>query len=127
MELKEIMRLILQGLTNTPVDAPERDEAMRAYGALTSHLDYTPPELLIVPRPDGYTDIRFAVEAVDYPSRTYMGWVNLTEDIKDKISEEDPDYYETTHQLGIVATLEEGNPEEAKRWLMQKAGELGIT
>jgi len=59
--------------------------------------------------------------------QTYMDWVNLAEDIKDRVGEDLPDYYEANRQLGIISTLEEGNPEEAKRWLTEKAGELGIT
>ncbi len=53
-------------------------------------------------------------------------WINLSSNIKDKYSEYDPMKSEVNHQLGIVMSLEEGNVDEAKRWLMQKAGELGV-
>ncbi len=58
--------------------------------------------------------------------KTYGDWVDLAEDIKEKVGEGSPDYYEATHQLGIISELEEGSPGEAKRWLTRKAGDLGI-
>lgn len=62
-----------------------------------------------------------------FPS-TDGDWIDLAEDIKDKLARvASPDYYTATHQLGIILTLEEGNPEDAKRWLVEKAGELGIS
>jgi len=58
MELNEIMRLLWQALVNTPRDAPERDKAVRAYGALTSRLDYKPPANVLVLREDGFREFR---------------------------------------------------------------------
>lgn len=125
MELNEIMRLIWQGLINIPQDAPERGEAIRAYGALESRLDYTPPETLLTPRPGGYTVVEFTGGTTRLFPQTYGDWVNLAEDIKDKV--DTPEYAEINSKLGIIGGFEEGDAEEAKRWLIEKARELGIS
>jgi len=57
--LDEIMRLIEQALFNIPEDAPEREETMRAWGALHSHLGYKAPAKIIVIKPDGYTTVKY--------------------------------------------------------------------
>lgn len=138
MELSEIMRLIWQGLINLPQDAPEREETIGAFGALESRLGYTPPELLLVLRPDGYTDVKFVgeepevlrlgEEMIEVPlgrpfPKTFGDWVDLAEAIKEKDQSLSPDVNEN---LGYIFTEDPAQSEDAKRWLVGKAGELGI-
>ncbi len=56
--------------------------------------------------------------------KTYDGWVELALDIKEKMP---PGAWSIVNNL--LQVIEEGGPEaeEAKRWLIAKAGELGIT
>lgn len=127
MELKEVMRLIWQGLINLPSDVPEREETIRAYGALTSNFGYMPPEYLLVPRADGYTDVKFATEVggLERPvPQTYGDWVNLAESIKTATPDLDTQYTTNLHLQEIA--IEGPNQDAAKRWLVEKAGELGI-
>ena len=57
---------------------------------------------------------------------TYGEWTELAEDIKDRYPLDSPERAEVNFQLGILLELEEGRPDDAKRWLVGKAGELGI-
>ena len=57
---------------------------------------------------------------------TYGMWIDLSEDIKDKYPLDSPERAEVNFQLGILLELEEGRPDDAKRWLVNKAGEVGI-
>ncbi len=59
--------------------------------------------------------------------KTDADWINLAEDIKDKVGENSPDYYEANQQLGAIIGLEGGNLGYAKDWLVRKAGELNIS
>ncbi len=55
---------------------------------------------------------------------TYGDWVNLAENIKEKMP---PESWNVVNDLLHVISQEEGPvAEEAKRWLMKKAGELRI-
>jgi len=56
--------------------------------------------------------------------KTYGDWVDLAESIKDKA--DIPVYTETSYKLGIILGNIDGDAEDAKRWLIKKAGELGI-
>ena len=58
--------------------------------------------------------------------QTYMDWVDLAEDIKQKMP---PESWYIINNLLLVISQEEEGPvaEEAKRWLVTKAGELGIS
>ena len=58
--------------------------------------------------------------------RTDGEWIDLSLNIKEKLTEFDPVRTEVNLHIGVVAGLDEGNEEESKRWLMQKAGELGV-
>lgn len=55
--------------------------------------------------------------------QTYGDWVNVAEDVKSKMPR---DAWHIVNEL--LQAISEGGPvaEEAKRWLMQKAGELGV-
>lgn len=56
--------------------------------------------------------------------KTYGDWVNLAEDIKVKTTL----YNQSVNsKLGIIGGLEEGDVDDAKRWLVGKARELSIT
>lgn len=124
MEPNEIMRLIWQGLINVPDDVPEREEIIRAYGALESHLGYTQPGWLVILREDGYTEIRLAGEAARPSPQTYGDWVNLAEDIKSATPDPDTQFTTNLHLQEIA--IEGPNQDAAKRWLAGKAIELGI-
>lgn len=124
MELNEIMRLIWQGLINVPRDAPEREEAIRAYGALGSRLGYTSPELVLVPRPDGYTEVRFKLgEGMIEVPIDIADWADLADEIKKRDSESV--YIVNDKMNSIYYNI--GDVDAAKRWLTEKAGELNIT
>ncbi len=56
--------------------------------------------------------------------QTYGDWVNLAEDIKDKV--DTPEYAEINHHLCVIQGITEGDAEYSKRWLTRIAGELGI-
>jgi len=58
--------------------------------------------------------------------QTYGDWVDLAEDIKDKLGDNVEARMEVNKQLGYIAA-DVDNSETAKRWLVDKAGELGIT
>ena len=63
-------------------------------------------------------------EEPEFFHRTYMDWYNLAEDIKQKMP---PESWYIVNDLLLVISQEEGPvADEAKRWLMKKAGELGI-
>lgn len=55
--------------------------------------------------------------------QTYGDWVDLAEDIKAK----DPDSAPIVNDRLNVVCFESGDIDSAKRWLVQKAGELGIS
>ena len=57
--------------------------------------------------------------------QTYSDWVNLAEDIKQKMPTES--WYIVNDLLQVISQEEGPVAEEAKRWLMRKAGELGIS
>jgi len=59
--------------------------------------------------------------------QTYGDWINLAEDIKKHYPPGSMDVDETNFELGVIGGLEEENPEDAKRWLMEKARKLGIS
>jgi len=62
--------------------------------------------------------------------QTYGDWVNLAEDIKAKYYFDDPaSRAAVNYQLRYIGEETEYPTEarEAKRWLVEKAGELGIT
>lgn len=55
---------------------------------------------------------------------TYSDWVNLAADIKER----DPSLTPMVNgYMGIIAEITPGDVDDAKRWLVNKAGELGIT
>jgi rubrerythrin len=56
---------------------------------------------------------------------TYGDWVNLAQDIKANSVEAGWDI--VNFYLNIVLGNDEGDVDDAKRWLVNKAGELGIT
>ena len=56
--------------------------------------------------------------------QTLGDWVDLAESIK--VRADTSEYADINHKLGIVQGMEEGDTEEAKRWLTRKASELGI-
>lgn len=56
---------------------------------------------------------------------TYGDWVSLAEDIKQKMPEES--WYIVNELLQTISKEEGPVVDEAKRWLMNKAGELGIS
>ncbi len=58
MDTDEIMRLISQALFNVPREAPERDMAHKAFGALTSKMNYKGPRYTIVLEEGGFTRLR---------------------------------------------------------------------
>lgn len=57
--------------------------------------------------------------------QTYGDWVNLAENIKERYPDDPVMRASVNYQLQHIAEETE-LAEEAKRWLMQKAGELGI-
>ncbi len=57
--------------------------------------------------------------------QTYMDWVDLADDIKQKMPPES--WYLVNETLQIISDKEGPVAEEAKRWLTKKAGELGIS
>jgi len=66
--------------------------------------------------------------------RTYGDWVNLAVDIKDRYPDDPVMRASVNHSLSQILAEEEhaegwsaGSTAKAKSWLMQKAGELGIS
>lgn len=57
--------------------------------------------------------------------QTYSDWVNLAEDIKDKYPDDPVMRASVNYQLDIVLRAE-GGEDVAKRWLAERAGELGL-
>jgi len=57
--------------------------------------------------------------------KTYGDWVDLAENIKERIPDDPATIATVNYQLNTIAVGESG-VEEAKRWLLNKAGELGI-
>ena len=65
--------------------------------------------------------------------KAYGDWVNVAENIKERYPDDPVMRASVNYQLGIIAREEDVTPvvevkevEEARRWLMLKAGELGI-
>lgn len=56
--------------------------------------------------------------------KTYGDWVNLAEDIKERYPDDPVTRAAVNFQLQRIAERED--EDEAKRWLMQEAGRLGI-
>jgi len=54
-----------------------------------------------------------------------MEWVDLAEDIKDAWPIEEIKEQANFH-MGVLGDLEIGSKEDSRRWLVTKAGELGI-
>jgi len=65
---------------------------------------------------------------------TYGDWVNLAEDIKTRYADDPVDRAAVNYNLKVIAEedgvtpmVEQSEVDDAKRWLIQKAGELGIS
>ncbi len=58
--------------------------------------------------------------------QTYGDWVNLAESMKEIEPVNSSDYDEINFELGVIGGFNEGDVDESKRWLMEKARELGI-
>ena len=68
---------------------------------------------------------RPAIEGADRPfPLTYSDWIDLADDIKAKMPQEEWGIVNSTLQL---ISEEHPNSEEAKRWFVRKAKELGIS
>lgn len=71
------------------------------------------------------SEVRFYPPAIGRPfPKTYGDWVNLAENIKTATPDLDTQYTANLH-LQEIAT-EGPNQDAAKRWLVEKAGELRI-
>ena len=77
----------------------------------------------VVPFPDRgmMTDMGFGGKVRSFP-KVYGDWVDIAEDIKQA---EPPDAIRVNIALESISN-DDPTAEESKRWLMQRAGELGI-
>jgi len=103
-------RLIKYQIEVSQMSAPERKAHEEQMEYLLGHRH--PSQVSLTP-----TDRPFP--------QTYGDWVNLAEDIKAKYQDDPVMIAAANTQLREIAQ-ETGSAEEAKRWLVGKANELGI-
>lgn len=58
--------------------------------------------------------------------QAYTDWITLAEDIKEKLGDDVDARMEVNMQLGHIS-IEDEDSDNAKRWLVSKAGELGVS
>ena len=76
----------------------------------------------------------YTIEGKRLFPRTYGDWVNLAEDIKQKLPDDPVARATVNYNLRVIASeeqavplVEQGEVDDAKRWLVNKGGELGIS